>query len=211
MLAGPRRISEVLGALGRLCSLFSRFFSHFARLAAFVVALGLFLCVLGRSGLDFGGVRDAPGRVLEAPGLYFSRFLNAFACSRITVAWMLRTLQNTGRSGTKCTSEHVGHPARDAKSEKNTAPQLLEQGFLSRVRDNEVLERSRAGFGGVWASPGRLLGGSWAVLGRSWALLGVSWARLGRISGAFGLLWAANCCPGLVSGGVWEGFGRGLG
>ena len=145
-----------------------------AGLAAFVVALGLFLCVLGRSGFDFGGVRDAPGRVLEAPGLYFSRFLSAFACSRTTVAWMLRTLQNTGRSGTKRTSEHVRHPARDAKSEKNTAPQLLEQGFLSRMRENEVLERSGAGFEGIWPSPGRLLGGSWAVLGSSWALLGVS-------------------------------------
>ena len=80
----------------------------------------------------------------------------------------------------------------DAKSEKNTAPQLLEQGFLSRVREDVVLERSRAGFGGVWAPPGRLLGSSWAVLGRSWALLGVSWARLGRIFGALGLVVAAK-------------------
>ena len=184
--------SGLWGGLGRSWASLFAFFAFFSRLAAFVVALGLFLCVLGRSGFDFGGVREAPGRLLEASGLYFSRFLNAFACSRATVAWMLRTLQNTGRSGTKCTSEHVGHLARDAKSEKNTAPQLLEQGFLSRVRENEVLERSRAGFERVGASPGRLLGGSWAVLGRSWALLGASWARLGRIFGALGPLLAAN-------------------
>ena len=165
-------------------------------LLRFVAAPGLFWCVPGRSGLDFGGFRHAPGRVLEVPGPYFSRFLNAFACSRATAAWMLRTLQNTGRSGTERTSEHVGHPARDAKNEKKTTPQLLGQGFLSRARENEVLERSGAGFGGVWASPGRLLGGSWAVLGRSWALLGASWARLGRILGALGPLLAAKCCPG---------------
>ena len=49
----------------------------FARLAALVVALGLFLCVLGGSGLDFGGVWDAPGRPLEVPGEHFGRFFCA--------------------------------------------------------------------------------------------------------------------------------------
>ena len=45
--------------------------------AAFVVALGWFLCVLGRSGLDFGRVWAAPGMVLEVPKNYFSRILRA--------------------------------------------------------------------------------------------------------------------------------------
>ena len=82
---------------------------------------------------------------------------------------------------------------RDAKNDQKSAAQLLEQGFLSRARENEVLECFGAGFGGVWASPGRLLGGSWVVLGRSWALLAASWARLGRIFGALGLFLAAKC------------------
>ena len=51
----------------------------FARLAALVVALGLFLCVLGGSGLDFGGVWDAPGRPLEVPGEHFGRFFRPCA------------------------------------------------------------------------------------------------------------------------------------
>ena len=45
-----------------------------ALLAAFVVALGWFLGVLDRSGLDFGGFGEVPGMVLKAPGLHFLRF-----------------------------------------------------------------------------------------------------------------------------------------
>ena len=51
----------------------------FACLAVLVVALGPFLCVLGSSGLDFGGVWDAPGRALEVPGEHFGRFFRACA------------------------------------------------------------------------------------------------------------------------------------
>ena len=40
-------------------------FSLFKLLAAFVVAVNRFLCVLGRPGLDFGGVWDALGRLVE--------------------------------------------------------------------------------------------------------------------------------------------------
>ena len=50
---------------------------HFAYLAAFVVALGRFVCVSGRSGLEFDGFWDGPGRVLEVLGPYFSRFFGA--------------------------------------------------------------------------------------------------------------------------------------
>ena len=81
------------------------------------------------------------------------------------------------------------------KTCKKSAQQLPGQGFLLRAHENEVLERSGADFCQVWTSPGRLLGGSWALLGRSWALLATSWAHLGRIFGALGPLLAANCCP----------------
>ena len=60
-------------------SLFGAPGTLFARLAVLVVALGLFLCVLGGSGLDFGGVWDAPGRPLEVPGEHFGRFFRACA------------------------------------------------------------------------------------------------------------------------------------
>ena len=127
---------------------------------------------------------------MEVPGPYFSRFLNAFACSGARMAPMLRSLQNTGRSGTKRTSEHVGHLARDAKNTQKSAQQLPGQGFLLRAHENKVLERSGARFCQVWTSPGRLLGGSWALLGRSWAVLGASWARLGRSWAPLGCSWA---------------------
>ena len=157
--------------------------AHFALLAAFVVALAWFLCVLGRSGLDFGGVRDASGSILEAPGLHFSRFLGAFACSGAGMAWMLRPLQNTGRSGTKRTSEHAGHPARDAENEQESARQLLKQAIRPRACANQELERSKKDFGEVSAPPECLLAGSWALLGGSWALLGRFGVFLGVVFG----------------------------
>ena len=57
-------------------SLLGASWALFLSLAAFLVAFGR----LGRSGLDFGGFWKAPGRVLEAPRLDFSMFLNA--CTR---------------------------------------------------------------------------------------------------------------------------------
>ena len=70
-----------VGALFRSWALLGRFLL-FASLAAFVLALGRFLCVsglpgfdFGRPGLDFGGFRDAPGRVLEVQKPYFSELL----------------------------------------------------------------------------------------------------------------------------------------
>ena len=87
---------------------------------------------------------------------------------------MLRPLQNTGRSGTKRTSEHVGHLGRDAKNDPKSARRLLGQGFLLRARANEVLERHSVS---AWV----LLGLTWPAFGRSWAALGTSWALSGRI------------------------------
>ena len=125
-----------VGACWHRFSLLGASWASFSSLAAFVVALGRFLCVLGRSGLDFGRVRDAPGRILKPPRPYFDRFLDAFACSCAGVAWILRPLQNTGRSGTKHTSEHAGHPARDAKNEHKSVQQPLQQRFRPRACEN---------------------------------------------------------------------------
>ena len=67
---------------------------HVALLAAFFVAPGWFSYVLGRSRLDFGVVKDAPGRVLEAPTAYFSKFFHAFACTRACGARKLLMCKN---------------------------------------------------------------------------------------------------------------------
>ena len=67
----------MLALCWRYFSLLGASWPHFSHLAAFVVALGRFLYGLGRSGLNFRGFWEGPGRVLKAPGRYFSKFFGA--------------------------------------------------------------------------------------------------------------------------------------
>ena len=69
---------------------------HFAALAAFVVALGAFFGVPERSGVDFGGSWGSPGRVLEAPGPYFSRFCHPIAALLLQTPHIQKTMVFTG-------------------------------------------------------------------------------------------------------------------
>ena len=62
-------------------------------------------------------------------------------------------------------------------------------------------------WGGFGQGLGRVWVGVWRVLGAFWATLDVILRCLSLECGWEGLLEAS----GLVSGGVWEGFGRGLG
>ena len=55
-------------------SLLGASWAHSLSLAALVVALRRFLCVLGRSGLDFGGFRPGFGRVF---GWFFGLKIHA--------------------------------------------------------------------------------------------------------------------------------------
>ena len=71
-----------------------RFLAAFCVLAAFVFVSGRFFGLLERSTVDFGGVEDAPGRVLEAPTAYFSSFFHAFACTRAGGAQNLLMCKN---------------------------------------------------------------------------------------------------------------------
>ena len=71
-----------------------RFLAGFCVLAAFVLVSGRFFCILERSMVDFGGLKDAPGRVLEAPTVYFSKFFHAFACTRAGGAQKLLMCKN---------------------------------------------------------------------------------------------------------------------
>ena len=95
---------------------------------------------------------------MEAPRPYFSKFWAVLAYSCASVAGMLRSLQNTGRSGAKRTSEHVSCPQRDAQNDQQSALQLFEQEFLPRARGNAGLQRSRSDFGKFWAPLGQFLG-----------------------------------------------------
>ena len=67
-------VRPMLEPCWRHFSLLGASWAHLVPLAAFVVALGRFWCVLERPGLDFGGSREGPGRVLEPPNVYFARF-----------------------------------------------------------------------------------------------------------------------------------------
>ena len=78
--------------MGRLFPLLGASWLHFAPLAAFVVALGRFFCVPERSGVDFGGSWGSPGRVLEPPGLYFSRFFHPIAALLLQIPHTLKTM-----------------------------------------------------------------------------------------------------------------------
>ena len=71
-----------------------RLLSAFCVLAAFVLVTGWFFGLLERSTVDFGVVKDAPGRVLEAPTAYFSKVFHAFACTRAGGAQKLLMCKN---------------------------------------------------------------------------------------------------------------------
>ena len=70
-----------------------RFLAAFCVLAAFVLVLGRFFCVLERSKVDFEGSWGRPGKDWEVPRAYFSMFLRAHAlalrksvgCAKTTV------------------------------------------------------------------------------------------------------------------------------
>ena len=67
-----------MGPCWHYFSLLGASWAHFAVLPAFAVALGRFLRVLDRAGLDFGGIRDGSGRVLEVPGPNFWKFFGVY-------------------------------------------------------------------------------------------------------------------------------------
>ena len=85
---------QCVGAMLALFFALGRFLAAFCVLAAFVLVSGRFFCILERSTVDFGGVKDAPGRVLEAPTAYFSKFFHAFACTRAGGAQKLLMCKN---------------------------------------------------------------------------------------------------------------------
>ena len=89
---------KTLLALFSLCwhyfSLLGASEPHFARLAAFVVALGRFWCGLGRLGLDFGGSGDGFG---GPKALFF----DVFSCTRACNAKHARCARNTIKTDTK--------------------------------------------------------------------------------------------------------------
>ena len=64
-------------ALGSLFACLARLLTASSALSA---RLGLFCCVLERSGIDFGGFRDGPGMVFGCIFTYFLMCFSIFSC-----------------------------------------------------------------------------------------------------------------------------------
>ena len=109
-------------------SLLSASWAHLVPLTAFVGALGRFLCVLGRSGLDFGGFRGVPGEFWRLRGVIFRGFFVPvrLSCEKcwIRVSYCKNQYET-----------HVGDPALHAKN--------YEKWLSEPSKQNVLLKRCR--------------------------------------------------------------------
>ena len=126
-----------------------RFPAAFCVLAAFVLVSGRLFCILERSTVDFGVVKDAPGKVFEAPTAYFTTFFHAFASRALAV-----------RKGSKCAKttvfpmfslgfKHIAHVARKTKNKTISLLKPVEQRSPPKSCSKLVLERAGLYLGGV--------------------------------------------------------------
>ena len=79
--------------------------AHFAHLAALVIVHGRFWCVLVRSRLDFGGVLEAPGMVLEVRNDDFCYFVHAHEVALRKCSDPYKTLAGAAKIEVFCISE----------------------------------------------------------------------------------------------------------
>ena len=152
-------------------------------LLCFVVALGRFFRVLGRSGLDFGGLQGVRGGFGRLLGPVFASFL----ARRNDLARKTSILEKPLKTSTGAIKFKVRALTPYAKIDQKTEKTRTEG--LSNPAVDEGRNKNWP-----WGSPGsilqplgRLLDVPWASLGRSWAPLGHSWALLGP-------LWALLGC-----------------
>jgi hypothetical protein len=214
--------------LAPFCAL-GRFLSAFVLPAAFVVALGWFLRVLqrsgidfGASGVDFGGFLKGPGTVFGVPGVNFSallractlvlgksfqcvktivfpRFLQVFHISRALCAY-----KKTTQYRSKSLSNSASHQDRATNSSWGSPDSILEG-------SGAMLGASWTSLGQLWGALGRLLAPLGRSLGASWTLLGRSWASLGRPGMDLGHILAPGSAPGLDFRGFRGCVGLGFG
>ena len=103
-------------------------------------ALGRIWALMGGSGLDLEGFQEAPGRVLEPPGMYFSRFLHACAlvvgqqvCRMSAVSKVIRVSRKSRRYRALAT---LGTLHFNSKS-KQQRQEVLFVGFVPVVLKEE--------------------------------------------------------------------------
>ena len=160
-----------------------RFLAAFCVLAAFVLVLGRFFCVLERSRIDFGGSWGHLGKVWEVPRAYFSMFLRAHVLAlRKGVGCAKTTVFPRFFLGFK----NIAHVARKTKNRTISLLKPVEQSSPPKSCSELVLERAGLYLGGIWGSFVCLLDVSWPAFGCSWVAFDPSWALLGRLLDAFG-------------------------
>ena len=126
-----------------------RLLSAFCVLAAFVVVSGRFFRILERSMVDFGGVKDAPGRVLEAPTAYFSTFFILSRARALAVRKSSRCAKTTVFPKFFLCFKHIAHVARKTKNSIISLLKPVEQSSPPKSCSKPVLERARLYLGGV--------------------------------------------------------------
>ena len=152
---------------------------HFAGLAAFVVALGRFLSVLGCSGLDFGKVWGVPGMVLEVQNHHFSKFFRTCKLA------MRKTLNMQKPQFFLGFCRFFKHRKLFAWAQQQH--QVAPGASRSSVPTPTVLKTC---LGSLLEGFGAPLGVTWPALRTSWAVCGPCCALLGRLLGASGALLA---------------------
>ena len=129
-----------------------------------MLALLVAFCrVLGRSGLDFGGFREGPGRAWEAFGAYFRSF-----SMRMRLHFE-NALNATKPQFLRCFVAFASI-AQQARSSENSFQEPFEWNFPQRLHQKSLWELSGLDFARVLGPFGRLWGVTWASFGPSWAL-----------------------------------------
>ena len=133
---------------------------HFARLAALVVALGRFRCVLGRSGLEFGGVLGPPGMVLEVQNDDFGLFLHAHEAA-------LRKCSDSYKTVAGAAKIKVFDTSSALRVSRKTKQNRFQSRSNRASHKDRAQNRSESSQNSVLNGSGALLGGSGPAFGRS--------------------------------------------
>ena len=160
-------------------SLLGASWTLWALLAAFVLALGRFLCPLNRFGLVPGSILEGFWEVLEVQNVDFSRFLRTNKTALRKCSDPYKTLAGA----TKIKVFYISRVLRGSKKTIKTRTRSLSNSASHKDRLKNWSSGSR---GSILEGSGAILGGSWPAFGCSWASLGPSWALLGRS-------WGASC------------------
>ena len=166
-----------------------RFLEEFSALAAFDVTSGWLFSVLGRSGVDFGGSRAGPGKVLELQSVDLPMLLRVHALGLRACSDPCKTL--AGAIEIKARAF-----ARSSKIDQKLRFKRSAHAFATKTAMRIQYLRLGTSPGSISEGFGSLPRLSWSPPGHSWTASGASGVPLGRILGAswvrFGTFWLPN-------------------